>query len=105
MFLNIILESFENLYEALEKRKNLLSKYSEIIENSDMNEELKIFTYVLTQASLFSDEGITKRQLGTELDISPSTVDKRLSKLRQMEILLEENGKPAKYMIDLNKLL
>lgn len=105
MFLNIILESFENLYEALEKRKNLLSKYSEIIENSDMNEELKIFTYVLTQASLFSNEGITKRQLGIELDISPSTVDKRLSKLRQMEMLLEENGKPAKYMIDLNKLL
>lgn len=105
MFLNIILESFENLYEALEKRKNLLSKYSEIIENSDMNEELKIFTYVLTQASLFSNEGITKRQLGVELDISPSTVDKRLSKLRQMEMLLEENGKPAKYMIDLNKLL
>lgn len=105
MFLNIILESFENLYEALEKRKNLLSKYSEIIENSDMNEELKIFTYVLTQASLFSNEGITKRQLGIELDISPSTVDKRLSKLRQREMLLEENGKPAKYMIDLNKLL
>lgn len=105
MFLNIILESFENLYEALEKRKNLLSKYSEIIENSDMNEELKIFTYVLTQASLFSNEGITKRQLGIELDISPSTVDKRLSKLRQMEMLLEENGKPARYMIDLNKLL
>ena len=105
MFLNIILESFENLYEALEKRKNLLSKYSEFIENSDMNEELKIFTYVLTQASLFSNEGITKRQLGIELDISPSTVDKRLSKLRQMEMLLEENGKPARYMIDLNKLL
>ena len=105
MFLNIILESFENLYEALEKRKNLLSKYSEIIENSDMNEELKIFTYVLTQASLFSNEGITKRQLGIELDISPSTVDKRLSKLRQMEMLLEENGKPARYMIDLNRLL
>ena len=105
MFLNIILVSFENLYEALEKRKNLLSKYSEIIENGDMNEELKMFTYILTQASLFSNEGITKRQLGIELDISPSTVDKRLSKLRQMEMLLEENGKPARYMIDLNKLL
>ncbi len=104
MFLNIILESFENLYEALEKRKNLLSKYSEIIENNDMHEGLKKFTYVLTQASLFSNEGITKRQLGIELDISPSTVDKRLANLRQRELLLEENGKPAKYMIDLNKL-
>ncbi len=105
MFLNIILESFENLYEALEKRKNLLAKYSEIIENNEMDEELKKFTYVLTQASLFSNEGITKKQLGIELDISPSTVNKRLAKLRQRGILLEESGNPIKYMIDLNKLL
>ena len=105
MFLNIILESFENLYEALEKRKNLLSKYSEIIENNDMQEELKKFTYVLTQATLFSNEGITKKQLGLELNISPSTVDKRLAKLRQGGMLLEESGKPARYMIDLNELL
>lgn len=105
MFLNIVLESFENLYEALEKRKNLLVKYSEIIENNDMEEELKKFTYVLTQASLFSNEGITKKQLGMELNISPSTVDKRLAKLRQRGLLLEESGKPAKYTIDLNKIL
>lgn len=105
MFLNIVLESFENLYEALEKRKNLLVKYSEIIENNDMEEELKKFTYVLTQASLFSNEGITKKQLGMELNISPSTVDKRLAKLRQKGLLLEESGKPAKYTIDLNKML
>ena len=105
MFLNIVLESFENLYEALEKRKNLLVKYSEIIENNDMEEELKKFTYVLTQASLFSNEGITKKQLGMELNISPSTVDKRLAKLRQRGLLLEESGKPAKYTIDLNKML
>lgn len=105
MFLNIILESFENLYEALEKRKILLAKYSDIIENNDMNEELKKFAYVLIQASLFSDEGITKKRLSIELDISPSTVDKRLAKLRQRGLLLEESGKPTKYMIDLNKLL
>ena len=105
MFLNIILESFENLYEALEKRKNLLTKFSQIIDNSDMDEELKKFTFVLTQASLFSSEGVTKKQLGAELDISPSTVDKRLAKLRLRNVLLEENVKPAKYMIDLNKLI
>ena len=105
MFLNIILESFENLYEALEKRRNLLTKFSQIIDNSDMDEELKKFTFVLTQASLFSSEGVTKKQLGAELDISPSTVDKRLAKLRFRNVLLEENVKPAKYMIDLNKLI
>lgn len=105
MFLRIILESFENLYDALEKRKNLLLKHSAMLySNTELSEDQKNFTFVLLQASLFSDEGITKKQLGAELEISPSTVDKRLAKLRQMGWLLEENSKPAKYLIDLQKL-
>lgn len=105
MFLNIILESFENLYDALEKRNNLLLKFSDVLEsNEDLPEELKTFTFILIQASLFSNEGITKKQLGSELSISESTVNKRLAKLREKGLLLEEKCKPAKYLIDLNKL-
>ncbi len=105
MFLRIILESFENLYDALEKRNNLLSKFSSILaDNEDMSDELKTFAFILAQASLFSNEGITKKQLGSELSISESTVNKRLAKLREMGLLLEEKCKPAKYLIDLNKL-
>lgn len=105
MFLNIILESFQNLYDALEKRKNLLLKFSDVIDRKDdMSEDLKAFVSVLTQASLFADEGITKKQLESELGISPSTVNKRLAKLREAGLLIEENCKPAKYLIDLNKL-
>lgn len=106
MFLNIVLESFENLYDALEKRKNLLEKYAIAINEDDkMSKETKEFAFVLIQASLFSDEGITKRELCTELDISPSTVDKRLSKIRNMNMLIEDkSGRATKYLIDLNKL-
>ena len=105
MFLNIVLESFENLYDALEKRNNLLMKFKDVLaSNENMPEELKPFAYVLIQASLFSDEGITKKQLGTELNISESTVNKRLGKLRELGFLLEEKCKPAKYLIDLNKM-
>lgn len=106
MFLNIILESFENLYDALEKRNNLLYKYFDIIEqNSEMSVEVKSFAFVLVQASLFSDEGITKKELGSELEISASTVDKRLNKLRCMNLLIEDkNGRATKYLIDLNAL-
>ncbi len=103
MFLKIILESFENLYDALEKRDNLLSKYADALENrTDMADELKRFAFVLTQAALFSDEGVTKKQLGAELAISPSTVDKRLAKLRAMGMLIEEPGKPARYLMNLD---
>lgn len=106
MFLKIILESFENLYDALEKRSNQLSKYTDILDNTmDMSDGLKTFAFVLIQATLFSDEGLTKKQLELELDISPSTIDKRLAKLRAMDILLEDKSSRAvKYLIDLNKL-
>ena len=105
MFLNIISESFQNLYDALEKRSSLLLKFSDVINcNTEMSDELKSFSNVLTQSSLFSNEGITKKQLGAELSISESTVNKRLAKLREMGLLIEENCKPAKYLIDLNKL-
>ena len=105
MFLNIILESFQNLYDALEKRNNLLLKFSDVIDSSlEMSDDLKAFANILIQVSLFSNEGITKKQLGLELDISESTVNKRLANLRKTGLLLEEKCKPAKYMMDLNKL-
>lgn len=106
MFLNIVLESFENLYDALEKRKNLLDKYSDIImNNKKIQREIKDFAFVLIQASLFSDEGITKKELGAELNLSPSTVDKRLAALRKMNMLIEDkSGRAAKYLIDLDSL-
>lgn len=105
MFLKIILESFENLYDALEKRRNLLYKYSSAIDNIEgLSEETRNFALILTQAALFGNEGITKKQLGSALNICPSTVDKRLAKLREMGILLEENCKPAKYLVNLNVL-
>lgn len=105
MFLNIILESFENLYDALKKRNDLLHKFTAVLENNKrMSEDEKSFAFVLIQASLFSNEGITKKQLETELSISESTVNKRLAKLRELGLLLEEKCKPAKYLIDLNKV-
>ena len=105
MFLSIILESFQNLYDALEKRSNLLLKFSKNIDcNFEMSEDLKKFSNILTQVSLFSNEGITKKQLRLALEISESTVDKRLAKLREMGLLIEEKCKPAKYLMDLKKL-
>lgn len=106
MFLNIICKSFENLYDALEKRYNLLSKFFDTLKIAPaMSDSLKDFVSLLIQASLFSDEGLTKKELETELNISPSTVDKRLAKLREMNMLIEDkSGRAVKYLIDLNKL-
>lgn len=103
MFLKIILESFENLYDALNSRRELLSKYVDIIEKNDtLSEENKDFLFIMVQVSLFSYEGITKKALCSELSISPSTVDKRLTKFKDW-LIADKSGRAIKYMLDLNK--
>ena len=106
MFLKIILESFENLYDALEKRNNLLNEYETVLKKQNtMTEDLKSFVFILIQVSLFSNDGITKKELCESLHISPSTVDKRLSKLREKNMLIEDKtGRAVKYLINLNML-
>ena len=105
MFLNVVLESFENLYDALDKRMNQLTEYTDKLNSLEMAEDLRQFAYILIQAALFSSEGVTKKQMEEKLFISPSTVDKRLAKLREMGLLLEEkSGRAIKYMIDLNAM-
>ena len=104
MFLKIILESFENLYDALNNRNELLSKYFAVIQESDaLSDESKDFLFIMVQVSLFSDEGITKKALCSELSISPSTVDKRLMKFKDW-LIADKSGRAIKYMLDLNKL-
>ena len=106
MFLEIILESFENLYDALKKRHNQLSEYYDtVMKNKKIPDSLKNIIFILIQASLFSDEGLTKKELEDELEISPSTVDKRLAKVKELGILIEDrSGRAIKYLIDLNML-
>ena len=105
MFLNVVLESFENLYDALDKRMNQLTEYTDKLNSLEMAEDLRQFAYILIQAALFSSEGVTKKQMEEKLFISPSTVDKRLAKLREMGLLLEEkSGRAIKYLIDLNAM-
>ncbi len=104
MFLHIIRESFENLFEALNTRKNQLSKYFHHIEQNDMlSDEDKELAFILAQVALFSDEGITKKELCEQLSISPSTISKWLENLRKKGmVIIDKTGRSFKYAIDLN---
>ncbi|MBQ2866166.1 MAG: Fic family protein [Clostridia bacterium] len=109
MFLTIVCESFEKLYEALEKRRNSLLHYRKLIkkiyEVNAFSDEDKKFSDILLQTTLFSDKGITKKKLCDELKISLSTVDKRLEKVRKANVLSEKRGERAyQYALDLSLL-
>ncbi|MBQ4100328.1 MAG: Fic family protein [Oscillospiraceae bacterium] len=106
MFLSIIHESFKNLYDALNNRKIALNSHFEIIKNiPGLSEDDIKFCKILLQAALFSEKGMTKDVLSETLKISLSSVDKRLKKIKEIDLLVLQKGeRKHRYSIDLARL-
>ncbi len=107
-FMEIINESMENLYKALSKRlldlQNFVNKMEAIpcFREKDIQE----FCFVLIQAELFSEYGITKAELLDLFKISSATVDKKLQFVERQNYLKKQRvGRPYYYSFDVEKLL
>lgn len=106
MFLDIIEKSIVQLYEALEKRLVKLDHYYEAIGSLPGNNEKQItdLYFYLIQASLFSGEGISTKDLLKLLEISRSTLAKRLQVVSDAGLLLcQKQSKEKYYRLDLEK--
>lgn len=107
MFIEIIEQSMQQLHEALSIRAKYFEHYSDAIEllpNSDNRKYCRIY-YLLVQASLFSENGITIKELIENTDESRSTVLNRLKEISKHDLLVEK--KPTKekhFSLDLNKV-
>ncbi len=106
MFLSIIRDSFSNLLMALKKRSEWLTYYrGKIGEMGPFSEDEDQFFDIVLQATLFSESGISKKELGEVLEISPSTVNKRLAKLRETGLLCESKvSRASVYTLDLESM-
>ena len=104
MFLDIIQKSMSALYQALEKRANSLNYYSQKAS------QLKIATekttndilFILVQASLFSEEGVTKTEILSSIDAGLSTLNNRLKMLEQNKDLIIKKKFSHEYKYKLN---
>ena len=106
-FLNIIYKAFEKLYEALYDRKTLLDQTLADIVNLKLFEDdtMLLLCSYLVQAALFSKDGISKGELSTLLDVSETTLRKRLYLIRQKGFLAEKRVGQYKYFaFDVSKL-
>lgn len=106
-FTDIVYQSVSNLYTALKKRLDKLMEGVNFLENNPYfnDKNLHTLAFILIQARLFSENGITKKELCQGLDISTSTLDKRLSALRSAGYLSEKNIAHALYFeFNLDKL-
>ena len=106
MMLGMIKESVLQLEDALQKRKTRLDQYRDLLSNLPIGESKSgRMCYVLIQAALFSEHGISTKELQKFLENSYSTVKKGLDFIEKEGLLIKEKvGKENFYSLDLSKL-
>lgn len=106
MFLNIVKISMEQLSETLTEKLDRLKYYKDrinILPNSNKSDIRNLY-YLLIQAALFSDIGVSREEIRLHMKISINTVSKKIKQIPEY-LLLEKIQKNKKhYILDLDKV-
>ena len=89
---------------ALKKRTVDVQEYWEYIERDTLlnSEKYQNLTFVLLQAALFSDDGISEKELRTGMHVSYATLKKRLNTLEEQGyLLIQTRGRERLYQLNL----
>ena len=107
MFLKIIQESIEQLYSALNKRADQLHYYAKKRKHLPYSND-PVFAeiyFLLIQAELFSDHGISTQELLKNLNFGRATLRTKLKQISEAGLLKSTQHKREKYYgIDLEAL-
>lgn len=107
MFTDIIEESMKQLEEALQKRYHWLMYYRECVQNlpNGLNDKYMDLYDYLIQASLFSENGISTKELMSYLHISRATLSNRLSSISEQGLLIKNaSGNIRYYKLNLDEV-
>lgn len=107
VFMTIIKESMENLLSALTKRySDMSASMDKLALLPQFSEKTMLdFCFILVQAALFSENGISKTELLSAHDASYSTIDKKLKIVEDAGYLKKNRiGKPYYYTFNVEKL-
>ena len=103
MFLEIVDISMHQLYQALSERSEKLMHYINMIAqlpNAEDENMCRIYDY-LVQATLFSNIGISYKELENEMGMSYNTVRSRLKRIPEELIKINKQGSRYFYMLNL----
>ena len=105
MFLKIIDISMTQLCEALEKRTVELKQYFSGVDNlpSSEHKDMNKLYYILIQAALFSNMGISQKELLRYMDISYNTLRLRMKLIPEKMLIKTTQKRENFYMLDLNE--
>lgn len=107
MFTDIIYQSMDNLRHALQKRLDKLNYYTSKMEKLTCfaDENSQNLAFILIQARLFSENGITKTELAENLDISMTTLNKRLKAIHETGYIINKTiGHSLHFEFNIDKL-
>lgn len=104
MFLKIVDISEKQLCEALRKRVNALQHYKNVLlEIFGEKDSMGSLYYVLVQATLFSDFGVSLKELEDGMKISYNTINKHLKKIPEGILVKQMQNRIMYCSLNLNE--
>lgn len=107
-FLEIIAESMEQLEKALLRRSIDLFNCMDYAQKDNVLSDKKLIelVYLLVQAGLFSEYGISTQELCSNSSMSYTTLKKRFAEIEKQKLLTSQKiGKERYYKLDVSKIL
>lgn len=106
MFVNLVDISMKQLYDEIKSRLDKFNFYGDLcpsLPNADHKDIVTLY-YVLIQAALFSEDGISQKELEDFLKASYSSVRNKLSSIPADLLIKNTRERHAYYMLDLDKV-
>lgn len=103
MFLEIVDVSMHQLYQALSERSEKLMHYINLITqlpNAKDESMCRIYDYLI-QAALFSNMGISQKELEHEMGMTYNTVRSRLKRIPEELLITNKQGNRSFYLLNL----
>lgn len=104
MFLGIVDVSMQQLYLALSERSEKLMHYINLITklpNAEDESMCRLYDYLI-QATLFSNMGISQKELEYEMKMTYNTVHSRLKRIPERLLITNKQGNRSFYLLSLN---
>ena len=105
MFTGIVESSMEQLLNSLEEKKKKLDYYDEFISTLyKCDKNLTKLYYVLVQAALFTNIGISREELISHMECSGNTLKKMLDSIPQELLLVNQRKNKKFYLLNLDEV-
>lgn len=105
MFTGIVESSMEQLLNSLEEKKKKLNYYDEFISTLyKCDKNLTRLYYVLVQAALFTNIGISREELISHMECSGNTLKKMLDSIPQELLLVNQRKNKKFYLLNLDEV-